>query len=303
MLLTDRNSIRYLPGWVALVPLFFFICFAVSVSIEYAKNLDPQCNIRWLKLEEAEKACRLTHKPIFLFVTASWCCPCQVFKRDILSDSRVSNLINRDYFPVCVATDSHWDQEEAPEIKLLKRKYLEWVWFPYITIVPYEALDVRGKLSHTFACNNERGQVQTFMQWLKDSKNNARTIQPGGVVNWVNFDRCRQKARNEHKPILFFFARPNDIYSEKIRSEIFKDDELNAIVNAKFVPVLLCDHENKALNSPEVNRLKSQFALSTLPALAISSDKCENAELLFGFPGPLACKEFFERAIAKAGGH
>ena len=54
----------------------------------------------------AEQEARRSHKPVFLYLTASWCGPCQDLKRTLWADQDVEAAL-RDYVPVKVDVDQN----------------------------------------------------------------------------------------------------------------------------------------------------------------------------------------------------
>lgn len=56
----------------------------------------------------AREEARRTHKPVFLYLTASWCGPCQSLKTTLWADKDVESAL-RDYVPVEVDVDQHPD--------------------------------------------------------------------------------------------------------------------------------------------------------------------------------------------------
>lgn len=52
-------------------------------------------------------------KPLVAVVSADWCGPCQTYKRNALSDPRVSQLLNAAAFPVIFDTDRQPDAARA----------------------------------------------------------------------------------------------------------------------------------------------------------------------------------------------
>ena len=56
----------------------------------------------------AREEARRDHKPVFLYLTASWCGPCQGLKGTLWADNDVDAVL-RNYVPVKVDVDQHRD--------------------------------------------------------------------------------------------------------------------------------------------------------------------------------------------------
>jgi len=74
-----------------LKPLGVFICILFSISNIYSNSE---------LLADAKLLAEKSGKNIFVNYTADWCLPCQIFKDQVLNDTKVSNLLDSDFIVV-----------------------------------------------------------------------------------------------------------------------------------------------------------------------------------------------------------
>ena len=98
-------------------------------------------------------------KPMVVLFTADTCMPCQVLKRNVLSDEAVKSRLAEEYVPVQVdLTDM---SERNPNVETAIRYGVE-------SIPRVMAMTPAGELIGTYASNQRGGKESTalFMQWL-----------------------------------------------------------------------------------------------------------------------------------------
>src|SRR6187549_2775900 len=70
------------------------------------KANEPKDNIPWRKDWSAARAESVaTHKPLFVYFTATWCGPCQEMKVQTFADKRVEERLSQSVIPVKIDVD------------------------------------------------------------------------------------------------------------------------------------------------------------------------------------------------------
>ena len=94
--------------WNRLLLLIGIGAALITISI-IARSNSGKDRIPWREdLTAAERESVATHKPIFLYFTASWCGPCQELKTSTWADGAVGSALAA-YVPVKVDLDAHPD--------------------------------------------------------------------------------------------------------------------------------------------------------------------------------------------------
>lgn len=119
-----------------------------------AKAATPGVFAAGLNLDDALARSEREGKPVFVFVTADWCGPCQVYKRNALSDTQVETLVAESMLPVYIDVD-----RDVKAVERLGRLGLT------IKGVPTSALVRGGKLTKSFSGGVSASKL---LAWLKE---------------------------------------------------------------------------------------------------------------------------------------
>ena len=94
----------------------FWLLFLVgSLGYAWYAFYAPSNDIAWNPdFEAAATASRAGQKPMLVFVTATWCSPCRIMKREVWADDEVKRWVEDRFFPVLLDADA---PDAAPVLK------------------------------------------------------------------------------------------------------------------------------------------------------------------------------------------
>ena len=83
---------------------FFWLSFlVVSLSWAFYDFYVPANKVIWAKdYASAQQLAAQSGKPIILFVSATWCVPCRIMKREVWADEQVEAVVKAGFTPVMV---------------------------------------------------------------------------------------------------------------------------------------------------------------------------------------------------------
>lgn len=67
---------------------------------------DPETQVKWVTLDEAQELAELNGKAIFIDFTADWCGWCKVMDKNTFTDAEVATYMNENFYAVKLDYDS-----------------------------------------------------------------------------------------------------------------------------------------------------------------------------------------------------
>jgi thioredoxin 1 len=90
-----------------LAQVFWLGFLAASLAYAWHSFYAPSNDIRWqTDPDVAQALAEAEGKPMVHFVTATWCSPCRIMKREVWADEDVERLVNDAWVPVLVDADA-----------------------------------------------------------------------------------------------------------------------------------------------------------------------------------------------------
>lgn len=126
---------------------------------------------------------------------------------------------------------------------------------------------------------------------------NAPPIEKGALVKWVPLDEAIGLASTSNKPILFDFTAEWCQPCHLLDAQVFRDPELAAKINERFVAVRVTDRmQEEGRNRPEVAELQQRFSVRGFPTVVIADGGGTERGRMEGFGG----RDAFERMMEQA---
>lgn len=115
---------------------------------------------------------------------------------------------------------------------------------------------------------------------------------PVNLVRWTPAARAERVAAQMHKPILYEFSADWCEPCHVLEEEVFRDPQLAALINDKFLPVKVIDRQREdGANTPEVEKLQSRFGVEAFPTVVVVRPDRQPAKVV-GYPGRGAFERF-----------
>jgi thiol:disulfide interchange protein len=117
-------------------------------------------------------------------------------------------------------------------------------------------------------------------------------MSPVDLVRWVPADRAERLAAAMHKPLLYEFSAEWCGPCHVLEADVFRDPQLAALINERFVPVKLVDRQREeGRNPPDVARLQSQYGVDAFPTIIVARAG-RPPEVVAGYPGKAKFEAF-----------
>ena len=112
------------------------------------------------------------------------------------------------------------------------------------------------------------------------------------LVQWVPAERAAQLAASTRKPILYEFSAAWCGPCLRLEEDVFRDPQLAALINQKFIPVKVVDRQRETgTNPPVVARLQSEYAVRVFPTIVVAQGGKPPATVV-GYPGAARFEDF-----------
>jgi len=264
--------------------------------------------VQWKQPLEGLAESKATGKPVFMYFSgAGYIHKDEDYRRNYFSDEKIAAEINADYIPVKVYDKSLGKTPKDPIVTQMQDKYLQWYTQPAIHVVPLECQTVHNKrysLPHFYSLSTTDPRKNMF-SFLDSSKVwHPIPVSPSSDVKWARIEDAQLKAKLEHKPVLYFFARHNDDECNEAMDEFFSDKECKNQQFDQYICCMIYDHSaGGSKNSSSVEKLISKFKVQTYPTFIVDKSSVSGqCDKVIGYRGHDSMEEFLKTSIGTSAG-
>lgn len=116
------------------------------------------------------------------------------------------------------------------------------------------------------------------------------------LVRWTPIERAEQMAKVAGKPVLYEFSAAWCGPCHVMEDEVFRDAELAALINERFIAVRVVDRERETgTNPPPVAALEARYHVQAFPTVVIARDGAAPA-INVGYEGRESFEDFLRGA-------
>lgn len=263
--------------------------------------------VEWRQPLVGLKESQETGKPVFMYFSgAGYFHKDEEYRRNYFSDEKIAQEINSKYIPVKVWDAAIGKTPKDPVVQQMQDKFLQWYTQPTVHVVPKECQIIHARrysLPHfyTFSTIDPRRNMFSFI----DSNSNWHPVpvSPAKEVKWAKIEDAQNRAKLEHKPVLYFFARHNDEECNEAMSEFFSKSKTSCKKHnlEQYVCCMIYDHApSGAKNTQTVDSLIQKYKVQTYPTFIIDKTPIQGiTDKVIGYRGHDSMEEFLANNLCK----
>ncbi|MCA9802942.1 MAG: DUF255 domain-containing protein [Cyanobacteria bacterium HKST-UBA02] len=302
MALPDRLETTTTPDWLLGFTALFLLLRSVVAIGELIAPPQVIDRVKWRTAEDGIKESMKTRKPAFFYFTLQKCPACDQIKSTTFSDKRIAAFLEKHFVPIQVR---QYRVEQDGDCRPFENKravelYKYYYSSPEIAVVAPIMLRTERPVGYSALRVSWGINRQEIIDRMQEGREWQPEPEGPGQVHWVSLANLEAEKKETGKLPLYFFMKARDFHCDRVRSEIFNDDDIAKIIDEKYLPVMMVDHSllNRKDDS-KMQELVERFDIHEYPCTVIADDRGENPLYLYGAPGKDTCKSFIERAEAK----
>lgn len=126
-----------MPKKPRIAQVFWLSFLAVSLLYAGYSFYAPANEVNWFTdVNKAKELAQTEGRPMVYFLTATWCSPCRIMKREVWADAEVEAMVNEGFVAVLVDVD---DPQSAPVLERYNVGGTPWTIFtdPHDQVLDY----------------------------------------------------------------------------------------------------------------------------------------------------------------------
>ena len=170
-------------------PISIVLIFCVTVILIHrlmGLGTAPVPNVfsAGFSLDSAIERGKAEKKPVFVFVTADWCAPCQQMKRTILSEPSIEQQIARDFVPAYVDLEKQKDAAERLQVFSIPATLVLWdgkLVARMEGLIPHDSYQKWLEAAHAQALSDRPFLERASDEFVKNLNAKAEANEAGGA--------------------------------------------------------------------------------------------------------------------------